>query len=77
MHKLAPNSLSRLQILATLGPRFYQVSVYMRRLETLGLVEATGRADPAADSVEYRITDAGCAELQERYGPPSHVRDGG
>jgi len=70
MHKLAPNSLSRLQTLSTLGPRFYQVSVYMRRLETLGLVVATGQADPAADSVEYEITDAGRAELEERYGPP-------
>lgn len=69
MHKLAPSSLSRLQSLSTLGPRFYQVSVYMRRLETLGLVVATGQAHPAADSVEYEITDAGRAELEERYGP--------
>jgi len=73
MHKLAPNSLCRLQTLSTLGPRFYQVSVYMRRLETFGLVAATGRADPAADSVEYEITDAGRAELEERYGPSPHV----
>ncbi|WP_267427564.1 hypothetical protein [Methylobacterium sp. GC_Met_2] len=73
MHKLAPTSLSRLQALSTLGPRFYQVSVYMRRLETLGLVAATGRSDPAADSVEYKITDTGRAELEERYGssPPA------
>ena len=73
MHKLAPTSLSRLQALSTLGPRFYQVSVYMRRLETLGLVAATGRSDPAANSIEYEITDAGRAELEERYGssPPA------
>ncbi|MCJ2015826.1 hypothetical protein MKK84_00025 [Methylobacterium sp. E-065] len=69
MHKLAPTSISRLQALSALGPRFYKVSVYMRRLETLGLVAATGRSDPAANSVEYEITDAGCAELEERYGP--------
>ena len=69
MHKLAPNSLSRLRSLSTLGPRFYQISVYMRRLETLGLVVSTGRSDPAADSVEYEITNAGRAELEERYGP--------
>ena len=69
MHKLVPGSLSRLQALSTLGPRFYQVSVYMRRMETLGLVVATGRSDPGADSVEYEITDAGRAELEERYGP--------
>lgn len=71
MHKLAPGSLYRLQTLAQNGARFYQVSVYMRRLETLGLVVATGRTDPSADSVEYRITDAGRAELEERYGPSS------
>jgi hypothetical protein len=35
MHKLAPGSLYRLQLLAENGARFYQVSVYMRRLETL------------------------------------------
>ncbi|MCJ2070848.1 hypothetical protein MKK75_18985 [Methylobacterium sp. J-030] len=68
MHKLPPTSLYRLQMLAETGPRFYQVSVYMRRLETLGLVAATGRTDPSADSVEYRITDAGQADLKERYG---------
>jgi len=77
MHKLPPASLYRLRTLSAAGPRFYQVSVYMRRLETLGLVAATGRSDPAADSVEYRITDAGCAELVERYGPSSIVRDKG
>lgn len=68
MHKLPPTSLYRLQMLAQTGLRFYQVSVYMRRLETLGLVVATGRTDPSADSVEYSITDAGQAELVERYG---------
>ncbi|WP_267427800.1 hypothetical protein [Methylobacterium sp. GC_Met_2] len=71
MHKLAPNSRSRLRSLSTLGPRFYQVSVYMRRLETLGLVAATGRSDPPVSSVEYEITDLGRAELEERYGPSS------
>jgi hypothetical protein len=68
MHKLAPNSLARLRNLAVTGPRFYQISVYMRRLETLGLVVATGRATPAEDSVEYEITAAGRQELIERYG---------
>lgn len=57
MHKLRPGSLYRLQLLAETGPRFYQVSVYMRRLETLGLVVGTGRTDPSTDSVEYSITD--------------------
>jgi hypothetical protein len=71
MHKLAPASLYRLQTLAQTGARFYQVSVYIRRLETLGLVVATGRTDPSADSAEYRITDVGRAELEERYGPSS------
>jgi DNA-binding PadR family transcriptional regulator len=71
MHKLAPTSLYRLQTLAQTGARFYQVSVYMRRLEVLGLIEATGRADPEKDSAEYRITDSGRAELEERYGPSS------
>jgi DNA-binding PadR family transcriptional regulator len=71
MHKLAPGSLYRLQLLAENGARFYQVSVYMRRLETLGLVVGTGQADPSSDSIEYRITDAGRAELEERYGPSS------
>ncbi len=68
MHKLAPNIISRLQALSALGPRFYRVSVYMRRLETLGLVAATGRSDSAFDGVEYKITDASCAELVEQYG---------
>lgn len=68
MHKLAPNSLYRLRNLAEAGPRFYQVSVYMRRLETLGLVASTGRASPAEDSIEYKITAAGREELIDRYG---------
>ncbi len=71
MHKLAPGSLPRLQTLSTLGPRFYRASVYMRRLEKLGLVATTGRLDPAFNGVEYQITDAGCAELEKRYGPSS------
>ncbi|MCJ2052098.1 hypothetical protein [Methylobacterium sp. J-070] len=71
MHKLPPASLYRLQILAQTGARFYQVSVYMRRLEVLGLVAATGRTVPERDSAEYEITDAGRAELEERYGPAS------
>ena len=74
MHKLAPGSLYRLQLLAETGPRFYQISVYMRRLETLGLVVNTGRTDPTVDSVEYRITDAGRAELEERYGAAAPLR---
>jgi hypothetical protein len=68
MHKLSPAGLYRLQTLASTGPRFYQVPAYMRRLEVLGLIVATGRTDPEANSVEYRITDAGHAELAERYG---------
>jgi hypothetical protein len=68
MHKLPPGSLYRLQTLATVGPRFYQVTVYVRRLETLGLIVATGRADPEAKSAEFEITHAGRAELIERYG---------
>jgi chromosome segregation and condensation protein ScpB len=71
MHKLAPTSLYRLQTLAQAGARFYQVTTYMRRLEVLGLVAATGRTDPAAKSIEYQITDAGRVELQERFGPSS------
>jgi hypothetical protein len=68
MHKLSPGSLYRLRNLATTGPRFYQISVYMRRLETLKLVVATGRANTAKDSVEYEVTAAGRLELIERYG---------
>ncbi|WP_267428145.1 hypothetical protein [Methylobacterium sp. GC_Met_2] len=55
-------------MLAQTGPRFYQVSVYMQRLETLGLVVGIGRTDPSADSVEHDITNSGRAELEERYG---------
>ncbi len=68
MHKLAPNIISRLRYLSTMGPRFYRASVYMRRMEKLGLVATTGRLDPAFDGVEYKITDAGCAELEVQYG---------
>ena len=71
MHKLPPGSLYRLQTLAQMGARFYQVTAYMRRLEVLGLVAATGRTDPEKDSAEYQITDAGRAELQDRFGPSS------
>ncbi|MCJ2062934.1 hypothetical protein MKK63_09450 [Methylobacterium sp. J-088] len=67
MHKIAPGSISRLQALSALGPRFYRASVYVRRLETLGLVAATGRSDPSFVGVEYEIADAGCAELEEQY----------
>ncbi|WP_244007915.1 hypothetical protein [Methylobacterium sp. E-005] len=45
------------------------MTAYMRRLEVLGLVAATGRTEPDKDSVEYEITHAGQAELEERYGP--------
>jgi chromosome segregation and condensation protein ScpB len=74
MHKLPPTSIYRLRSLAVAGPRFYQVSGFMRRLEVLQLVAATGRTDPEARSVEYRITEAGHAELAERYepDPPQH-----
>lgn len=71
MHKLPPASLYRLHLLAETGARFYPVTAYMRRLEVLGLVAATGRTDPENDGVEYEITDAGRAELVERYGPSS------
>lgn len=71
MHKLAPASLYRLETLAQTGARFYQVTVYMRRLEELGLIEATGRTEPEKDSAEYRITEAGRAELEKRYGSSS------
>ena len=71
MHKLAPGSLYRLQILAQTGARFYRMSVYVRRLVALELIEPTGRTDPEKDSAEYRITEAGRAELVERYGPAS------
>jgi hypothetical protein len=68
MYKLPPGSLYRLRTLAETGARFYQVSGYMRRMEVLGLVVATGRTDPDTRNVEYRIIDAGQAELKERHG---------
>lgn len=68
MYKLPPGSLYRLRTLAQTGARFYQVSGYMRRMEVLGLVLATGRTDPDTKTVEYRITEAGRAELEERHG---------
>ena len=71
MHKLPPTSLYRLQTLSQTGARFYQVTAYMRRLEVLGLVAATGQTDPENGTVQYRITDAGRAELQERFGEGS------
>ena len=67
MLKLPPASLYRLQTLAQTGARFYKVTAYMRRLEVLGLIVVTGRTDPGTDLNEYRITDAGRAELKERY----------
>ncbi len=71
MHKLPPASLYRLQVLAQTGTRFYRVTAYVRRLEVLGMIVATGRVDPEQNSAEYTITDAGRAELEERYGPSS------
>ncbi|MCJ2105615.1 hypothetical protein MKK70_09540 [Methylobacterium sp. E-041] len=71
MHKLPPGSLYRLQTLAQTGASFYKVTAYMRRLEVLGLVVATGRTDPKTDCSEYRITEGGRAELRERYDPPA------
>ncbi|MGU3416995.1 hypothetical protein [Methylobacterium sp. D54C] len=71
MYKLPPGSLYRLRTLAQTGARFYQMSGYMRRLEVLGLIVATGRTDPDTNAVEYGITDAGRAELEERHGPLS------
>ncbi|GJE11076.1 hypothetical protein FOHLNKBM_2114 [Methylobacterium longum] len=68
MHKLAPTSLYRLRTLAQTGGRFYKPSDYTRRLEALGLITATGQTDPKARSAEYRITAAGQAELERRYG---------
>ncbi|TXM59229.1 hypothetical protein FV229_25000 [Methylobacterium sp. WL120] len=70
MHKLPPGSLYRLQTLAQTGARFYKMNAYMRRLEVLGLIVATGRREPETDCGEYRITDGGRAELKERYDPP-------
>ena len=74
MHRLPPGSIYRLQILAQTGPRFYQLTAYMRRLEVLGLVAATGRADPEKDTAEYQITDAGRVELHERFGSDTPIR---
>ncbi|MEE7448736.1 hypothetical protein MRF4_13480 [Methylobacterium radiotolerans] len=71
MHKLPPTSIYRLRSLAAAGPRFYQANAFMRRLEVLQLVIATGRTDSEARSVEYRITEAGLVELADRYGPSS------
>ncbi|TXN00223.1 hypothetical protein FV222_12035 [Methylobacterium sp. WL103] len=71
MHKLPPGSLYRLQTLAQTGARFYKVNAYMRRLEVLGLIVATGRTDQKTDCSEYRITEGGRAELKERYDPPT------
>ncbi|MCJ2041880.1 hypothetical protein MKK55_23405 [Methylobacterium sp. J-059] len=71
MHKLPPGSLYRLQTLAQTGASFYKLTAYMRRLEVLGMVVATGRTAPEKDLNEYRITDAGRAELKDRYDPPS------
>ena len=69
MHKLPPMSLYQLRLLSADGPRFYKVTAYLRRLEVLQLINATGRTDMALGSIEYQITDAGRAELAERYGP--------
>lgn len=68
MYKLPPTSLYRLRTLAQPGARFYKVNAYVRRLEVLGLIAATGRTDPAVRSAEYTITAAGQAELEQRYG---------
>lgn len=47
----------------------------MRRMEMLSLVVATGRADPDTKNVEYRITDASRAELEERDGLSAGLSD--
>ncbi|MFB0491334.1 hypothetical protein ABIE45_003920 [Methylobacterium sp. OAE515] len=74
MHKLPPTSIYRLQSLAAAGPRFYQANAFTRRLEVLGLIDATGQMNPRDRTAEYRITEAGRAELLDRYGPslPAH-----
>ncbi len=64
-------SLYHLRLLTADGPRFYKVTAYLRRLEALQLIVATGQTDLTMDSIEYQITDAGQAELDERYGPSS------
>jgi len=69
MHKLPPTSIYRLQSLAAAGPRFYQANAFTRRLEVLGMIAATGRTNPKDKTAEYRITEAGWAELDDRYGP--------
>lgn len=77
MHKLPPTSIYRLRSLEVAGPRFYQANAFMRRLEVLQLVVATGRTDLESRSVEYRITDAGRAELANRYeSSPPPFEDG-
>ena len=73
MHKLPPTSIYRLRSLAVAGPRFYQVNAFTRRLEVLGMIDATGRTNPQDRTAEYRITEAGRVELLDRYGssPPA------
>jgi hypothetical protein len=76
VHVVPPTSNYRLRSPATAGPRFYQVNAFLRRLEVLELVAATGRTDPEVRSMEYSITDAGLAELAERYEPdPPKLND--
>lgn len=75
MHKLPPTSIYRLQSLAVAGPRFYQANAFTRRLEVLGLIVATGRTDPRERTSEYSITEAGRAELVDRYGPSGPARE--
>ena len=75
MHKLPPASIYRLRALAAAGPRFYVVNGFTRRLEVLGMIVATGRTKPTERSAEYRITDAGRAELEERQGPSKSGHD--
>jgi hypothetical protein len=76
MHKLSSASIYRLRSLAAAGPRFYQADALIRRLEVLQLVVASGRTGLEARSVEYRITDAGRAELADRYGSPPAFEEG-
>jgi hypothetical protein len=75
MHKLSPTSIYRLRSLAAAGPRFYQANAFTRRLEVLGLIDATGRSNPRDRTAEYRITEAGRAELLDRYGPSPPALD--
>jgi hypothetical protein len=74
MHKLPPTSIYRLQSLAA-GPRFYQENAFTRRLEVLGLTDTTGRTNTKDRTAEYRITEAGRAELLDRYGPSPPALD--